>query len=845
MIYRDYQQKMHDEFQAAWAGGAKAVLGQLPTAGGKSALVAGNVSAFDGPTCSIAHRQELVGQLSMALCRYGVEHRIVAAEATVREIVRQQLDEFGRSFYRPGSIHGVASVDTLILLPENDRWLPSVGLAVVDECFPAGTLIGEVPIEDVRPGDEVDSFDPTTGEMQRRLVVQTFKSPMPDDMVRLVFGGHHVVRCTRGHPILTKRGWVAAADLLRSDEVATHGIQLYPVLEDIHPSAVASPSGVQKWEGLLQQVVRVRLPGRDQLEGNGRDEPEVRLGSDDRAEPDGGPDGTKKGIRNAQADRTRAESARGEWPTADCGGTRSGGKAESDGLLRTGGDCDGETAGLGLPACLQGGLGMSPAETGDRSGWGVSWLLRAPSSGREERRVPTFTRLDSVEVYQPTNTDGNRENDAGDFVYNFEVAGTHTYVANGLVVHNCHHVAREGTTKGSVGKWMKALNRMPLALLLGLTATPSRADGKGLGRHADGVFDVMVEGPPMRELINRGYLSEYQVFCPKSDIDLSNVAHAPSGDFSPDGVRKAVHASRTIVGDMVGSYLQHAPGQRGISFCVDIEAATEVCTEYRRRGVPAEILTGKTPTNLRAQILRRLRDGSVLQVVAVEVLNEGTDVPAVECISFGRPTDSLGLYMQQGGRGLRIAPGKKIATIIDHVGNFLRHKPFDMPRKWSLDRREKRGKGSALIDGPPMRSCPQCTRPYERVLVGCPYCGHFPEPALRSGPEHVDGDLVLLTPEVLAKMRGEVDPPLRVPYGATGAIEGALRKHHAARCEAQAALRAAMDQWAGYRVLAGDNERVQQRRFFHQFGVDVLTAQALPAREADALRQQIEGAYHA
>lgn len=540
MIYRDYQQKMHDEFQDAWAGGAKAVLGVAATGSGKSALIAGNVSAFDGPTCSIAHRQELVGQLSMALCRYGVEHRIVAAEATVREIVRQQLDEFGRSFYRPGSIHGVASVDTLVLLPENDRWLPNVGLAIVDE--------------------------------------------------------HH-------------------------------------------------------------------------------------------------------------------------------------------------------------------------------------------------------------------------------------------------------HAVREGTTKGSVGKWMKALNRMPRAKVLGLTATPSRADGKGLGRHADGIIDVMVEGPPMRELINRGYLSEYQVFCPKSDIDLSNVAHAPSGDFSPDGVRKAVHASRTIVGDMVGSYLQHAPGQRGISFCVDIEAATEVCAEYRRRGVPAEILTGKTPTNLRASILRRLRDGSVLQVVAVEVLNEGTDVPAVECISFGRPTDSLGLYMQQGGRGLRIAPGKKIATIIDHVGNFLRHKPFDMPRKWSLDRREKRGKGAALIDGPPMRSCPQCTRPYERVLVGCPYCGHFPEPALRSGPEHVDGDLVLLTPEVLAKLRGEVDPPLRVPYGATGAIEGALRKHHAARSEAQAALRRAMDQWAGYRVLAGDNERVQQRRFFHQFGVDVLTAQALPAREADALRATIESNY--
>lgn len=423
--------------------------------------------------------------------------------------------------------------------------------------------------------------------------------------------------------------------------------------------------------------------------------------------------------------------------------------------------------------------------------------------------------------------------------------GTHTYLTNGLVVHNCHHLVREGGTKGSVNKWMKAINRMPLARGLGLTATPLRADGKGLGRFSDGVMDVMVQGPEMRELIQRGYLTDYEVYCPPNDIDLSAVGHSGSGDFSPEALRKAVHGSRTIVGDVVSSYLRLAPGKRGVTFCVDIEAAQEVCAEFRRRGVPAEVLTGKTPDLLRAQILRGLRDGRILQVVSVDVLSEGFDLPAIEVVSFARPTDSLGLYRQQFGRVLRTMPGKAIATVIDHVGNVVRHRPPDALRAWSLDRRERKSKG-APDDLIPMRSCPQCTRPYERTFPACPFCGHVVVPAERSAPQHVDGDLVLLTPDVLAKLRGEIDAPLRIPYGATPAIEGALRKHHSARNEAQAALRAAMDQWAGYRVAAGEADpRVQQRRFFLQFGVDVLSAQALPAREANELRAKIEANFHA
>ena len=155
MEYRDYQQKMHDGFAEAWASGAHNVLGVLPTGGGKSAQIAGNVNAEAGPTCSIAHRQELVSQISLALARFGITHRLIAADSTIRNIVRVHMETFGRSFYDPRSRHGVASVDTLVLLPESDRWLPTVKKWVVDECFPAGTMVGDTPIERVRVGDSV------------------------------------------------------------------------------------------------------------------------------------------------------------------------------------------------------------------------------------------------------------------------------------------------------------------------------------------------------------------------------------------------------------------------------------------------------------------------------------------------------------------------------------------------------------------------------------------------------------------------------------------------------------------------------------------------------------------
>jgi DNA repair protein RadD len=350
-------------------------------------------------------------------------------------------------------------------------------------------------------------------------------------------------------------------------------------------------------------------------------------------------------------------------------------------------------------------------------------------------------------------------------------------------------------------KWGKAAALFPRARGLYPTATPVRADGCGLGRHADGLMDAIVLGPPMRYLINEGFLSDYRIFAPPSDIDLSEVPLSASGDYSPPKLRTAVHKSH-IVGDVVKHYLKIAPGKLGVTFAVDIEAATQIAAEFKAANVSAEVITSKTPDLLRARIMQRFKAREVLQIVNVDLLGEGVDVPAIEVVSMARPTQSYSLFSQQFGRALRPMPGKAHAIIIDHVGNVLRHGLPDSPRQWSLNRRERRSRGTP-VDIIPLRTClnEQCLAVYERVNKLCPYCGHYTPPAQRSAPEFVDGDLNELDPAVLAAMRGEIDRidgAVHIPQHLNSIAQAAVKKQHWQRQQSQRELRATIATWAGY-----------------------------------------------
>lgn len=391
----------------------------------------------------------------------------------------------------------------------------------------------------------------------------------------------------------------------------------------------------------------------------------------------------------------------------------------------------------------------------------------------------------------------------------------------------------------SGNKWGTAVARMPQAIGLGVTATPIRADRKSLHIDQGGLFDSMVLGPTMRDLIGQGKLCDYRIFAPPQSITMTDDDIGSTGDFKSKNMRMKAHQSQ-VVGDVVSHYQRLAGGKRGITFTVDVEQAEELARAFTASGVPAIAVSAKTPDAVRQAAIDKFRRGVVLQLVNVDLFGEGFDVPAVEVVSMARPTMSYGLYVQQFGRALRILEGKTHGIIIDHVGNVKRHGLPDAPRQWTL-RAEERGKRKDDEEKPiPVTACTQCFTAYLRIHKACPYCGHVEQPEGRSRPEQVDGDLVELTADVLAEMRGEAGRKGAVIE--TSGLKGLDRikvENHNLSAHAQSQLRQNIALWAGVYRDRGEDDSTIMRRFFHRFGVDILSAQALGAKDAETLTNRI------
>lgn len=402
------------------------------------------------------------------------------------------------------------------------------------------------------------------------------------------------------------------------------------------------------------------------------------------------------------------------------------------------------------------------------------------------------------------------------------------------VQDEAHHVLR-------ANKWGKAIELFPNARGLGVTATPERTDGRGLGRHAEGVFDVMISGPTMRELINGGYLADYRIFAPPSDLDLHGVRISNDGDFNRDDVRTRVRQSH-LMGDVVGHYQRLAAGMLGVTFASDVETAQEIADSYRASGVAAACVSAKTPDAERNHYIKEFKARRILQLVNVDLFGEGFDVPGIEVVSMARPTQSFAVYAQQFGRALRTLAGKSHGLIIDHVGNVIRHRLPDAVRHWSLDSRERGSRAARDADAIPVTTCTACFRVFEAITAACPFCGHKPEPAGRSRPEQVAGDLCELDPQTLAALRGEADrvvgPPV-VPFGMAKALQNHVAAQWDSRALSQRTLREQIAHWAGVLHDRGASDSEIYRRFYFRFGVDVMTAQTLGRPDADALMGKI------
>jgi superfamily II DNA or RNA helicase len=284
-----------------------------------------------------------------------------------------------------------------------------------------------------------------------------------------------------------------------------------------------------------------------------------------------------------------------------------------------------------------------------------------------------------------------------------------------VIIDEAHH-ARART-------YMWLIRAYPDAVILGLTATPCRADGRGLGN----VFQTLIEGPSVAELTRSGHLVPAKIYAPVRP-DLSGI-RIERGDYVESQLAQRMDTA-PLVGDIVEHWHRLAEGRPTVVFTVNVAHSVHLRNEFRRSGVLAEHIDGLTPVEERKRILARFADGRVDIICNCAVLTEGWDRPEASCLILARPTRSLGLYLQMTGRILRTAPGKPDALILDHSGAVFIHGFPDDEIAWALheDKRAEnishanRGAGT---HAPALTTCPECSA-VRLEGRSCPRCSWRP-----------------------------------------------------------------------------------------------------------------------
>lgn len=284
---------------------------------------------------------------------------------------------------------------------------------------------------------------------------------------------------------------------------------------------------------------------------------------------------------------------------------------------------------------------------------------------------------------------------------------------------------------------LKAIN--PRLRVVGLTATPYRLDA---GLIAPGpIFSDVAYRAKVRDLIDQGYLSPLRGKA-GTEADLSGV-HIRGGEYVPAELEAALADEETVALASAEIVRHCADRKAWVIFCAGVKHADMVAAALFARGIAAPVITGETPTGERDAVIEAFKQAKYRALININVLSIGFDAPHVDAVVMLRPTQSAGLYYQQVGRGLRLAPGKTDCLILDLAGNIRRHGPIDL-----LDpvaKKKRKGEG----DEAPTKTCPECQEIVACAVRACPACGHeFPPPPVAKHETKADAAAPLSGPPI-------------------------------------------------------------------------------------------------
>ena len=241
-----------------------------------------------------------------------------------------------------------------------------------------------------------------------------------------------------------------------------------------------------------------------------------------------------------------------------------------------------------------------------------------------------------------------------------------------IVVDEFHHAAAP--------TYQKLLEYYQPKILLGLTATPERMDGKSVLSYFNNRIAAEIRLP---EAIDRKLLCPFQYFGVTDTVDLVSLRWT-AGGYDKNELSSLYTMSGAVANrraDMVVSsllkYVTDIDDVKGLGFCVSIEHAEFMCRYFNDHGIPSMFLTGQSPDEERKNAKNSLVSGKVRFIFVVDIYNEGVDIPEVNTVLFLRPTESLTIFLQQLGRGLRLADGKECLTVLDFIGQANKKYNFE------------------------------------------------------------------------------------------------------------------------------------------------------------------------
>lgn len=263
--------------------------------------------------------------------------------------------------------------------------------------------------------------------------------------------------------------------------------------------------------------------------------------------------------------------------------------------------------------------------------------------------------------------------------------------------------------------WQRIIDKFPNAYIVGLTATPTRLDGKPLGN----IYDTLVNGESIGSLIKKGYLAPYKYYAPTlADVTGIDIKR---GDYDLKQAEELL-STRAIYGDVIKHYKKYADGKQTVVYCSTIEHSKQVAQAFCEAGYQAVHFDGDTPKKERTEIVQAFRDGKITLLCNVDLISVGFDMPDIDCCILLRPTQSTALYIQQAARALRWREGKT-AIILDHVGNYANHGLPDDEHEWTLEGNFQKPKKFDDEGNLNVRQCENCFGVYKSEMRICPHCG--------------------------------------------------------------------------------------------------------------------------